>query len=255
MELNKKIDNIKLEIKQIAIIWLGQAGFFIKDCRGNTVAIDVYLTDSCERVAGFKRLSPSLIEPDQLTVDALLITHNHADHLDVDAVPVMMANNDTILVGPESVFEDCDKMGIDKNRVRKINIGEELTVKEIQIKAVYADHGELAPDALGFLITIDGIRIYFTGDTAYRPENLTEAVKFKPDVIIPPINGAFGNLNSEEAAKLTKDTGAKVCIPCHFWTFREHGSNPQAFYETMQVYASDCQTMFLTPGEVYIYSR
>lgn len=251
--ISYEMEDIKPGKNQIAVIWLGQAGFLIKGNKGNTVAIDVYLTDSCERIVGFKRLSPSIINPGQLNADILLATHNHPDHLDVDAVPTIMANPKTMLVGSKTVIQDCEKMGIDKSRMTELKTGEEISIKDIEIKSVYADHGELAPDALGFLITVNGVKIYFAGDTAYCPEKMADAIEFKPDIIIPPINGAYGNLNSEEAAMLTRDIGAKVSIPCHFWTFREHGGNPQAFSDAMKVYAPDSVAKFLTPGEVYIY--
>lgn len=243
---------MKLSENELAIIWLGQAGFLIKDGKGTSIAVDVYLTDSCERIVGFKRLSPFIIHPEQLKVDILLVTHNHPDHLDMDAVPAIMANPQTLLVGSEMAIKDCEEIGIDKSHLIDIKTGEKVSIKDAGIKAVYADHGELAPDALGFLLEINGVRIYFTGDTAYCPEKMTAAIEFKPDIIIPPINGAYGNLNSEEAAKLARDTGAKIAIPCHFWTFREHGGNPQAFFDAMNIFAPDCITKFLTPGETYI---
>lgn len=245
--------NVILQKDAIAIVWLGQAGFLIRDSMGNSLAIDIYLSDSCERIAGFKRLMPAIIKPEQMKIDILLATHNHPDHLDTDTVPTVMSNPKTILVGPISVIEACEKMGLEKSRMTCLKIGEEIKINNTGIKAVYADHGELAPDAVGFLITIDGVKIYFTGDTGFCPEKLTDAIQFKPDIIIPPINGAYGNLNSEEAAKLTGETGANISIPCHFWTFKEHGGNPQAFFEAMKVYAPNCEVKFLTPGEVYIY--
>jgi len=247
------MEEIALKNDQIAFIWLGQAGFLIKDSNGNTIAVDVYLTDSCERIAGFKRLSPSIIKPEQVCADILLATHNHPDHLDADAVQSLMANPKTRLVGSKTVIRDCGKMGIEKSRMKDLKIGEEIIINDITIKSVYADHGDLAPDALGFLITIMGVKIYFTGDTSYSSEKMTDAIEFHPDIIIPPINGAYGNLNSEEAAKLTRDCGAKISIPCHFWTFREHGGNPQTFFEAMQLFAPKSQVMFLKPGEVYIH--
>lgn len=245
--------DMSLNHGEVGIIWLGQAGFLLKDDQGTSVAVDVYLTNSCERIAGFKRLSPVLMLPEQLKVDILLATHNHPDHLDPDAVPVMMENPDTILVGSEMAVKDCEAMGIEKTRLKTLAIGEKVNIKGIGITAVYADHGDLAPDAVGFLIELGGVRIYFAGDTAYCPDRLTAAIEYKPDIIIPPINGAYGNLNSEEAARLAGDTGAKTAIPCHFWTFREHGGNPQDFFEAMKIYAPGCEAKFLTPGEVYVY--
>jgi L-ascorbate 6-phosphate lactonase len=246
------LNEVNLNKDEIAIVWLGQAGFLIKDDKGTNLAIDVYLTDSCERIAGFKRLSPILVHPEQLNTDILLATHNHPDHLDQDAVPAIMKNPGTILIGSEMAVRDCEVMGIGRDRLIHLKAGEKINIKGIGVQVVYADHGELAPDAIGFLIEISGVRIYFTGDTAYCPDRIPEVMEFKPDIIIPPINGAFGNLDSEEAAKLACDTGAKIAIPCHFWTFREHGGNPQAFFEAMNTFAPGCRAMFLTPGEAFI---
>lgn len=250
LEMNK----IAPDIGEIAVIWLGQAGFLFKDAGGVSIAVDPYLTDYCEKTAGFKRLSPSVITPAELKVDFLLVSHNHPDHLDAEAVSVMMQEDaGTLLVGPESVINDGMRLGIDSSRLVCLNRGDSIEKNGIGIKAVYADHGELSPDAVGFLLTIGGVRIYFAGDTAYCPDKLGDAIGFGPDIIIPPINGAYGNLNEEEAARLTADTGAKVTIPCHFWTFREHGGNPQIYFEAMKRHASGSKPLFLTPGEIYMY--
>ena len=81
--------------------------------------------------------------------------------------------------------------------------GQSLTLGSVEISAVYADHGELAPDALGMVLNFGGIKVYHTGDTAYRPDEFAPAIKMRPDVLIPCINGAFGNMDAEEWAKLT----------------------------------------------------
>lgn len=237
----------------IAITWLGQAGFYIQDYKGNTITIDPYLSNAGERLIGFKRLAKAPISPEELKTDTLLITHNHLDHLDVDSVPIIMKESDTKLIGPKSVLEDCKEMNIENNQMIEAIIGEEICINSNTIRAAYADHGELSPDAIGFLITIDGIKIYYTGDTSYAFENMTEAKEFKPDIIILPINGAYGNLNSEEAMLLAQYVGSKVAIPCHFWTFREHGGNPQEFFEIMESSLPDTTPLFLSPGKTYIY--
>ncbi|MDR3552912.1 MAG: MBL fold metallo-hydrolase [Clostridia bacterium] len=233
----------------IAITWLGQAGFLVKNNSGFLFAIDVYLTDSCERIAGFKRLNAYSIKPEELHPDLLLASHNHPDHLDEDAVPTIMSGARTKFVGPTSTVEACLKLGVDKSRIHEIAKGQKYIFGDSTVEAVYADHGDLAPDAIGFLIETGGTKIFFTGDTAYRPDKIAEAVAFAPDIIILPINGAYGNLNEEEAAKLANDVHAKVAIPCHFWTFREHGGDPQKFADAMPKFAPECKPLFMRQGE------
>lgn len=240
---------------EIAIKWLGQAGFLIKDHRGYSIAIDPYLTDSCERLVGFKRLTPSLMKPLQLKADLIIATHHHEDHLDMDAVPEMMAGTMTKLAGSQTAIKICMDAGIDREKLIALKAGDSVTIDNIGIKAVFADHGEMAPDALGIILEISGIKIYIAGDTAYTPDKMQDAIKSNPDILILPINGAYGNLDSADAARLATDTGAEIVIPCHFWTFKEHGGNPQEFADIMKNNGMDDRVRFLAQGEVFVYGR
>ena len=65
-------------------------------------------------------------------------------------------------------------------------------------------------------------RIYAVGDSAYRDALIHEKT-IGADLVILPINGAFGNLNETEAAFLAKNLQAGTVIPSHFWNFAEHG--------------------------------
>ena len=81
----------------------------------------------------------------------------------------------------------------------------------IKFHGVYADHGELAPDALGVVLELDGVMVYHTGDTAYRPVQFQPAIEMKPDILLPCINGAYGNMDWREAAQLTQLVCAARC--------------------------------------------
>ena len=57
------------QLGKIHIFSLGQAGFLIKNAKGNLLAIDPYLSDSVERVegsVGFKRLLPKILNPNDI---------------------------------------------------------------------------------------------------------------------------------------------------------------------------------------------
>lgn len=253
MDLATRIATTKVITGQIAFFWLGQAGFVIKDSEDRVVAIDPYLTDCAERAFGFKRMIPKLIAPHELDVDILISSHDHLDHFDIDAVPLIMASGKTRLLGSMTAAGKALEMGIDKERVTGMKPGDMAELGGITVKAVYADHGDLAPDALGIILTMGGAKIYYAADTAYNPEVVNIAKQEKPDIIIVPINGQYGNLNSEEAAMLTRDSGAKVSVPCHFWTFIMHRGDPQEFVEQMGKYAPECRIQFQSQGEMFVY--
>lgn len=257
MNLQSKILNTQLNSKEIAIFWLGQAGFLIKDSDGTIVVIDPYLSDCGERIKGFKRISPKLLSPTELAElqpDVYITTHTHFDHFDFDAIPIVSSCSNTYFFGPQSCIDKFKGLQIKENNIAYLKLNKKISYKNMIFEAVYADHGKLAPDAIGMLIEINGIRLYFSGDTAYHPEMLDEIISFKPDIAILSINGKFGNLNSEEGAKLANLINPKVVIPCHFWTFTEHGGDPQLFKDKMKQHAPQCETYIMYQGERLIYS-
>ena len=67
------------------IRFLGQSGYIIKTEK-TEIMIDPYLSDSVNRVAGRPRILPIPINPEYVTCDAVICTHNHLDHLDPDTV-------------------------------------------------------------------------------------------------------------------------------------------------------------------------
>lgn len=255
--LCKHIRTISLKAGQIAVQWIGQAGFLIKTDKKFIIAVDPYLTDSVEKTLGsaFKRLMMPLFSPEELLPDLLLITHNHEDHYDIEAVPVIMAQSDTHMVCCPVSAEKAIQGGIDKSRVHALRDGEECRIKGVTIRGVFADHGDLAPEAIGFLLTFSGTTFYFVGDSAYVPDRIKKSLRISPDILVAPINGAYGNLNGKQAALLAKDVKASVVIPCHFWTFAIHKGNPQEFIEAMLETVPEAEARILCQGEVFIYDK
>ena len=66
---------------------------------------------------------------------------------------------------------DCEELYQQKQYFKTsycvLKSDEEWTGNGIKIKAIYADHGDLAPTAIGMLIDIEGIKIYHSGDTCF----------------------------------------------------------------------------------------
>lgn len=143
------------------------------------------------------------------------------------------------------------KLGIKLERIVKLEEGKTINEGDLSITGVYADHGELSPEALGVLLCFNKIKIYYCGDTAYQPERMTYIKQKKPDIIIAPINGRFGNLNGKEAILLSKYVGAKLIIPAHFWMFAEHNGDPLLFMENAKEQGVSFKLLSL--GETFFY--
>lgn len=243
--------NVKSDIIQegkLGVYFLGQAGFVFKTNRGKLICIDPYLSDCCNRYFGFKRLMPYILKPDELCFDYLLVSHAHFDHFDPDSVPVLMANGKTKLIGAKDVVAECERLHI-KDNLHFLSVGEVFEEDGVKITAVLCDHGKDTLDAIGFLLEVEGKKIYYMGDTAYRVDWLCNPTIKNIDMLILPINGAFGNLNEMQAAKVVSKLEPKLAVPCHYWNFAEHGGNPAIFCKEMKSYAPDVKYIMMRQGE------
>ena len=259
-DLAIRIKNTEVEAGSLAIFWLGQAGFVYKTPSGTIIYVDAYLSNCVNRLIGdlyygFKRIMTSPIEPAEVEADWVVCTHSHPDHFDFDAIPILAQNPDIRFAGAPDCDAEFRKLDMPAERYTIIEEGTTFDRGDFSLTGVYADHGELAPDALGVVIQVGDIKVWQVGDTAYRPEKWQDVFEMGIDVIIPPINGAFGNLDGVTAAKLTRDCGAKVSIPCHYWMFAEHGGDPAQFLDACKEEAPDARALLMAKEELFIYSK
>jgi L-ascorbate 6-phosphate lactonase len=258
--LATRIKQTQVEPGSLAIFWLGQAGFVYKSPGGMVVYVDPYVTDFVARALpdvmwGFKRITPCPIELDEVEADLVVSTHEHQDHLDQDAIPTLLKNPRTRFVGSPDCRPIYQQRGVPESRYDIIKPGQAVQHGDFSVTGVYADHGEGTPHAQGVILTSGALKVWQVGDTAYRPERWQDIFALHVDVIVPPINGAFGNLSGVEAAKLAHDAGARVAIPCHFWTFAEHGGNPAEFLDACKEYAPEVKALLMAYGEGFVYRK
>lgn len=233
---------------EVGVFFLGQAGFVLKTASGELIAVDPYLSDCCERYFGFKRLMPHILGADEVIFDYVVASHAHFDHFDPDSIPVLLGNGKTKFVGAKDTAAECERLGI-KDNLAFLSVGDQVRMGEATLTAVRCDHGADTPHALGLLFEIAGKRIYMMGDTAYRPEWLDDESLKNVDLLILPINGAFGNLNSEQAAKVVKALAPKLAVPCHYWNFAQHFGSPYEFMTEMEKNAPDIPYVLMRQGE------
>ncbi|MBQ5441448.1 MAG: MBL fold metallo-hydrolase [Firmicutes bacterium] len=235
------------------IFAVGQAGFIVKTASGKLISIDLYLSDCVERLEGhmgYKRLCPKILKADEVEFDAVVCTHPHWDHFDVDSVPQMLANGRTRLycsVDCEKLVKQTELEYFNEN-ITYVKPGDMVDEDGFALEFVNCDHGEGAPDAVGVVIHADGRRIYEAGDTCLRLDRVGE-IKQPLDVLIAPINGAYGNMNSDDCVEFAKALKPRLTIPCHYGMFASHGGDPGRFFELMK--EAELPMLLMTPGEKY----
>lgn len=252
MDLKKQLSEIRIPRGELAICWLGQAGFLVKDDQGTVFVIDPYLSDCGMRIRGFKRLSAQIADITDLNPDYYCITHTHFDHYDFDTVPQALAETNCLFAGPSSCQTELEKLGAPPERCRLLNAGDRDVFRGMRIEAVKADHGTMAPDAIGILLRAGNHIIYFSGDSSYHPDWNVSFRARKPDIGCLSINGKFGNMNAREGAIAAGELGLKTAIPCHFWTFAEHGGDPEVFVNYLHDNVPSCQPLLMRQGEIWI---
>ena len=197
----------------------------------------------------------SLVTPEEVEADYVISTHSHADHFDGDAMPRIAQNPRVHFIGAPDCRELYQAAGIPEDRFTILQLGETLELAGCKLTGVFADHGDLAPDALGLWMDFGGITVWQVGDSAYRPDKWQALFEKRVDVLLPPINGAYGNINEVDGARLAGDAHATVTIPCHFWMFPLHYGNPAGFLEACKQYAPDTKALLMTQGECFIYQK
>lgn len=173
-----------------AIAWLGQSSVRI-EADGKVIYID-----PLHYRAGDK-------------ADLILITHLHQDHY-------VRANVDS-LTKPGTVIVAPFDLGIG-NKILKP--GQSATVAGFAVEAVPAYNvvkTQFHPKSAGndgYIVTIDGVRVYHSGDT----ERIPEMKNFHADIAMIPLGQTYTFNSVDEAVQAVVDTGAKIAIPIHFGT-------------------------------------
>ena len=208
--------------------WLGHSGFRLV-WGGTTVLFDPNTSPWCTLSHRVLESSPLPARPG--TVDAVLISHAHFDHLDLPTLERLGRIGVIVLpAGSEGTLAGTRVVAL---AVRPLRAGERTQVGELEISAVPAAHNSsrLHPfrgraRGLGYVVRRGAHAIYFAGDTGFAIDFAALGREHHPDVAILPI-GAFAprypmryyHMSPEEAVAAGRALGAALVIPCHFGTF------------------------------------
>ncbi len=205
----------------LKIRWIGQSGYILSDGK-NEVCIDPYLSNVVDRIAHRGRMVKAPFSPEELKSDVVVCTHNHLDHVDIDAIPLMKKEN-MLFLAPDNAKNTLLACGV--INFKAFDEGTAVKIGDFELMAVYADH---TVPAIGVILNYNGITMYFSGDTQYN-EKLEELKNYNIDIMFICINGKLGNMNVDEAVKLTRIIKAKIGIPTHYGMFESNNENPQKY--------------------------
>lgn len=219
------------------ITWQGHACFELSGSR--RVLIDPFITGN----------PLAKVKSEELSPDVLLITHGHEDHMG-DAVEIAKRTKPKIAVIHEiAVF--FEEQGIE---AEGMNIYGSVDLDGVRVTLVPALHsssyaGRYMGDAGGYVVELDGIKVYHAGDTGIFGDMRFIGELLSPDVMLVPIGDRY-TMNPRIAARAVELVSPKLVIPMHFATFPVLVSSAQEFRRLVEE-GGKTEVVVLEPGESY----
>lgn len=192
--------------------------------------IDVF-TQSSIRIRGdFATIyvDPFHIKEEPHDADYVLITHSHYDHFSLEDIRKVL-KPDTILVVPETMEDDAREVEREVKEIETVKPGVYREIEGLELETVPA-YNTVKPfhpkraEWVGFIIRIDGKRIYVAGDTGLTKE----AKKVKCDIALVPIGGTY-TMDYKRAAELVNTIRPEYAIPTHYGSIVGKKTDGQAF--------------------------
>ncbi|MCR5471386.1 MAG: MBL fold metallo-hydrolase [Prevotella sp.] len=144
--------------------------------------------------------------------DYIFVTHEHGDHFDKEAIALLTTENTKLITNKRC----ADMLGYGEVMANgdALTLADDLKVEAVPAYNYTEGHLQFHPKGRdnGYILTIDGLRIYIAGDT----EDIPEMAELKDiDIAFLPCNQPY-TMTPEQLAKAARMVKAKTVFPYHY---------------------------------------
>jgi L-ascorbate metabolism protein UlaG (beta-lactamase superfamily) len=218
---------------ELRAVWFGHASTLV-EIEGRRVLFDPVWSKrvSPSQLVGPKRLHPVPVALSELpAVDAIAISHDHYDHLDLATVRALTRLQSAPFLVPLGIGAHLEKWGVPGERVIELDWEEDVRVAGLRFTATAARHFSgrtLARNETlwgSWVVAGADRRVFYAGDSGYFEGYARIGAEHGPfDLTLMPI-GAYNtawpdiHMDPEEAVNAHIDLGGELMLPVHWATF------------------------------------
>ncbi len=147
--------------------------------------------------------------------DYILVTHDHYDHFSSEDI-AKVAKPESILIVPENMRDKAEEVKGMVGKIETVVPGQKCTIGDLALETIPA-YNKLKPfhpkknGWVGYIVALDGKRIYVAGDTDLVNENRGVAC----DIALVPVGGTY-TMDAKKAAELVNTIRPEIAIPTHY---------------------------------------
>jgi len=234
----KPLLSIKTDLKNLAdenptIVWFGHSSYLIKS-KGFTILVDPVINGHASPVSFFgKPFSGSDVYSlhDFPTIDLVLLTHDHYDHLHYESI-AQLAGSVKYFCTSLGVASHLEHWGVAPEKITEFDWWQTKAIlPDVELTAVPARHFSGRTFKRGttlwsaFVLKLHGHKLFLGGDSGYGNHFVEIGAKYGPFDIAILECGQYGkswpyiHMLPEETVIAAKDLNAKVLLPVHWGKF------------------------------------
>lgn len=259
--LNEEIENYEVPRDSFAMWWLGCTGIWLKSAGSTNLCVDFWCgtgkrsrknpyiapNHQMARMCGNRSMQPNLrnvpfvLDPFAVSkLDAVVSTHYHTDHMDVNFAAAVLQNIEEKIpfIGPKYCVEQWVEWGVPRERCKVVKPGDCVAVGDVKIHVVESfdrtvlitsppSEGEVTLEhlldmdekAVNYIFETPGGTLYHSGDSHYSNLYAKHGNAFQIDVALGSYGenprGITDKMTASDILRMGEALRTKVMIPFH----------------------------------------